>query len=386
MIRLLSFIEQKAEDFFSIRRQLHQIPELGYEERETSSFIRKKLTEYGYESLEILAKTGIVAILDTGKPGKTLAFRADIDALPINEETGLSYQSKNTGKMHACGHDGHTATLLALAWLLQQEPVKSALSGKIKLIFQPAEEGGKGSLKMIKEGVLENPQVDAIFGYHNWPGLPEGVIAARSGPILAGSGRFEVAIHGQLGHMAMRKEGVNAITTGARMVSQIDQMCDELDPKCAVLNILSFNGGSREKGMSAHSDIMGVYYVESADILEEIKQKVVKICEEIAQTHGATVDVSFKQFHPPTVNSHNETQLVLDNARLLYGGGGVRELSSCMMVAEDFSEYLQRVPGCFFLVGAGENAPSVHTSQFDFNDRIIPIVAALFAQLAIEQT
>ena len=190
MIQLLPLFKEKTEEFTSIRRHLHQIPELAYEEKETSAFVRQKLVEYGYEIQTVIAKTGVVALLDTGKPGKTIALRADMDALPIQEETGLPYQSKNKGKMHACGHDGHTTTLLAVAWLLQQ--IKSDLSGKIKLIFQPAEEGGKGSLAMINEGVLENPKVDAIFGYHNWPGLPEGMVALRSGTLLAGNGRFEI--------------------------------------------------------------------------------------------------------------------------------------------------------------------------------------------------
>lgn len=376
MTKLLTLIEQKIEEFTSMRHYLHQIPELGYEEQETSAFVRKKLMEYGYEIFPSIAKTGVVALLDTGRAGKTLAFRADMDALPIKEETGLPYQSKNAGKMHACGHDGHTATLLAVAWLLQQ--LKSELSGKIKIIFQPAEEGGKGSLAMINEGILENPKVDAIFGYHNWPGLPEGVIAVRSGAILAGSGRFEITVHGKSGHMAMRKDNVNAVTIGARMVSQMDQICNELNPEFAVFNILSFSGGV------ARSDIMGVYYIASSEVLEEIKQKIGKVCKETAEAHGATVDIAFKGFHPPTINSLNETNLLLKAARHLYDQGKIKELSSCMMVAEDFSEYLQRIPGAFFLVGSGERAHSVHTSHFDFNDCIIPIAAALFCQIALE--
>ena len=175
------------------------------------------------------------------------------------------------------------------------------------------------------------------------------------------------------------------MTTGALMVSRIDQIADELDEKRAVLNVLSFEGGSRQKGTSAQSNIMGVYFVESLDVLEEIEQKMNKACEEIADIHGASVQVLFKPFHPPTVNSQNETNLVFKAARQLFDDTKVKELSSCMMVSEDFSEYLQRVPGCFFLVGAGEQAPQVHTSRFDFNDQIIPVAAALLSQLALHQ-
>ncbi len=364
---MLYQLEQFTADAIEIRRYLHQIPELKYEEKKTSAFIAATLRSYGYDVQEGVGKTGVVALLDSGKAGKTIAFRADMDALPILESTGLPYQSKHPGKMHACGHDGHTATLLLVARILQE--VKSKLKGKIKLIFQPAEEGGKGSLAMIEDGVLNNPRVDAIFGYHNWPNLALNEMATRSGCILAGSGRFEIFIRGQRAHLAMPQNGVNPVIIGAGVVKQIEN----LSIPNTIINVLSFNSGDWKEGTSELVEIVGCYFVEGEESFNELKAQIQRIVESVV----------FHEFQSPTVNTAQETELVFAAARNAVVKQ-IHRLDSCKMAGEDFSEYLKHVPGCYFLIGAGKSSPSLHTSSYDFPDEILGPTAQLMIEIVTE--
>lgn len=350
------------------RRQLHQIPELQYQEFKTAALIARKLKAYGYQPVEGVAKTGVVALLDTGRRGKTIALRADLDALPIHEDNIFAHRSRHPGKMHACGHDGHTATLLAVAWALQQ--IKAELSGRVKFIFQPAEEGGKGSSAMIAEGVLERPKVDAIFGYHNWPGLPLGAVATRVGAILAGSGRFEIEIQGGTAHLAMPENAINPVVVGAAMIQALAGL---------PLNLTAFNSGDPLQHPTGHAQLVGCYFVESQPELEGLKRNIEAYAERIAATHGASLTVNSRPFQGPTENHPLETAQVLAAAREFIDD--VRELPRCMKASEDFSEYLKEVPGCFFLVGAGETAP-LHTAKFDFPDTIIGPAAEVMVRLA----
>lgn len=364
--------ERWLAEAIAIRHRLHQIPELMYEEKQTGDLICSILKGYGYEVQRGVGRTGIVALLDSGKPGKTIAFRADIDALPIAEETGLSYQSKHPGTMHACGHDGHTATLLLVARILQQ--TQSQLQGKIKLIFQPAEEGGKGSSAMIQDGVLESPHVDAIFGYHNWPGLSLNALATRSGCILAGNGSFEITIPGKRAHLAKPKDAINPVTIGAQMIQKLENLPSSL----VTLNVLSFNSGQEDwkKGTSEQAELIGCYFIDGRESLDAFKQKVQAIV-------GSLGSVVFHEFHAPTLNSPKETELVFAAAEKM-GIQEIHKLDTCKMAAEDFSEYLKHVPGCYFLIGAGESKPFVHTSAYDFPDEILAPTARLMVQIAIE--
>ncbi|MBM3184486.1 MAG: amidohydrolase [Chlamydiae bacterium] len=353
----------------ALRRHLHQIPELKYEERQTSALIAKTLRSYGYEVQEGIGKTGIVAILDSGKPGKTIAFRADIDALPIEEATLVPYKSQHHGVMHACGHDGHTATLVLVARVLQT--IKAQLKGKIKLIFQPAEEGGKGSTAMIEDGILENPSVNAIFGYHNWPGLPLKTLATRSGCILAGSGRFEITLRGQRAHLSNPKDTINPVTIGASIVKAIEAFSTDR----TVINLLSFNSGDWKHGTSEQAEIVGCYFVEGNESLNQLKKQI----QSIVGTHG---NVAFHEFQSPTVNTPKETELVF-SAGQKADIKDIQKLRSCKMTAEDFSEYLKFVPGCYFLIGAGEAAAALHTPTYDFPDEILSEAAGLMVQIAL---
>lgn len=362
-------LAQFLDDAIALRRQLHRIPELKYEERQTSILIATTLRSYGYEVQEGIGKTGVVAVLDSGNPGKTIAFRADMDALPIEETTSVPYKSQHPGVMHACGHDGHTATLLLVARILQE--VKSQLKGKIKFIFQPAEEGGKGSTAMIEAGVLKNPPIDAIFGYHNWPRLPLKTLATRSGCILAGSGRFDITLHGKRAHLSNPYDAINPVIIGASLINDIKA----LSINRTVVNLLGFNSGDWKQGTSEQAEIIGCYFIEGNDNLNLLKKQL----QSIVEPHGT---VEFHEFQSPTVNTPKETELVF-----LAGRDAeiqdIQRLEHCEMAAEDFSEYLKFVPGCYFLIGAGETAAALHTAAYDFPDEILSEAAALMVHIAL---
>lgn len=376
-----NLIKRNLPEAIEARHYLHQIPELKYEEFKTSAFIAEKLKSFGCDVSTGIGKTGIVALIDSGKPGKTVALRADMDALPIQEATNIYYRSVHEGRMHACGHDGHSATLLTVAWLLQQ--MKDQFIGKIKLIFQPAEEGGKGSLAMIQDGVLESPKVDAIFGYHNWPGLAEGKVGVRVGGILAGNGRIEITIHGKIAHTAMPQNAINPVTIGAKLITSLDSFRNKYNSNAAIINVTHFQGGNPSGAMSDQAKIIALYYVEDEALLSKIKSDVQVMSEQISKEYHAIIKSDFFEWHSPTINTPVETELLLNIAHSYLPSEDVIELNSCKMAAEDFSEYLKRVPGCFFLIGAGETAAPVHTTEFDFPDKIIPIAAKLLCLTAI---
>lgn len=362
-------LAQFLDEAIVLRKKLHEIPELKYEEHKTRALIAKSLKSYGYEVQEGIGKTGVVAILDSGKPGKTIGFRADIDGLPIEESTSVPYKSCHPSVMHACGHDGHTATLLLVARVLKE--IASQLKGKIKFIFQPAEEGGKGSTAMIKDGVLKDPSIDAIFGYHNWPGLPLKTMATRSGCILSGSGRFEITLHGKRAHLSNPKDAVNPVTIGARIITEIEALStDHL-----IVNLLSFNSGDWKEGTSEQTELVGCYFIESNETLDQLKKQIHSIV-------GSRGRIVFHEFQSPTINTPKETEVVFAAGRESRIKD-IQKLERCKMAAEDFSEYLKYVPGCYFLIGAGETAAALHTSTYDFPDEIISEAAGLMIQIAL---
>jgi amidohydrolase len=381
MHRLNHLINTKLSEIINIRHQLHQIPELKFEEIKTSSLIMETLSSYGIPYQSGIAKTGVIGIIDSGKPGKTVALRADMDALPIQEITPLPYQSKYENKMHACGHDGHTASLLLTAYLLEQ--MKDQFQGKVKLIFQPAEEGGKGSTLMINEGVLENPTVDAIFGWHIWPGIPLGNMGTRVGTLLAGNGRFEISIHGQVAHMSMPDAAINPVTIGASLITTIDRLREKYRDHFSVINIIRFECGEMKGGMTDFAKIIGVYFVENNNLLSKIKADIQIEIDKTADSVKADIQVHYQPFHMPTINTQTETELAFRTAHELLPTDKIIEFSSVMTASEDFSEYLSHVPGCFFLIGAGVDSPQVHTNQFDFPDDVISNAALIMCQIAM---
>lgn len=374
-------INEKLDEIIAIRQTLHQTPELKFEEWNTAQLICHTLKAYGILDIKPMAKTGVVAMIDSGQPGNTIALRADMDALPIQEATNLAYQSTQPNKMHACGHDGHTAVLLLTAYVLQQ--LKTEWTGKIKLIFQPAEEGGKGSSALIEEGVLQHPTVDAIFGWHIWPGLQLGTIATKTGTLFAGNGRFEIIIKGRVAHMAMPHDAINPVTIGAELITRIAQLQKNDRDRFATLNIIRFECGEIKGGMCDEAKITGVYFVDDEAVLTAIKKELQTMIEQTMKATHAHVSVNYFPFHRPTINTQYETEFVLQTAQHLFPDNSPINLTHTLTASEDFSEYLFHVPGCFYLIGAGIDHPPVHTNQFDFPDQIITHAASILSKIAM---
>lgn len=374
--------ESYKEEFVKIRQYLHENPELRYEEKATAKYIANYLRNLGLEVREGIGVTGLMAILDTGKPGKTVGVRADMDALPIKELSGVKHTSKNEGVMHACGHDGHMAAVLMSAKVLTDN--KEKLKGKIIFIFQPAEEGGAGAEKMIADGVLDNPKIDVIFGYHNWP-LGEGIVSTRVGTIMAGAQHFEIVIEGKGGHAAMPHLTVNPIVIGARIVNALQEIVAQRNPvEPLVINFGAFSGGQYPSVVPDKVRIQGTLRTVSEDTYKIMTEKIRKTVINISESANAKAEMNFSKVrYPATINTKHEVELVLASAREVYGEERVRELAAPVMPAEDFSFFLQKIPGCYLFVGHGTERPSLHSAKFDYNDNILTTAASVLSQTVV---
>lgn len=376
-------IQRLLPEIIKIRHQIHEHPELCYQEVKTAALVADTLKKFGYEITTNIGVTGISALLDSGKPGKTVALRADMDALPLQEHTSLSYQSKNPGKMHACGHDGHTATLLAVAGVLKE--FTKDFKGKIKFIFQPAEEGGAGAAAMIKDGILDNPKVDAIFGYHNMPQIPFGSIGTKTACLMAAMDTFIITVTGKGGHAAEPETAIDPILIGAQIVQGLQSIASRFTSPTEpiVLTITQFHGGTAYNIIPEDVTLHGTLRTTSVETRAAAKQHMTEIAANIAQAFGATASVNFKDSFPPTINHAIETDFVLNTAGELLGEKNSQRLIVPMMTSEDFSYFLEKVPGCFFFVGCGKADMSLHNPHFDFNDDIIPIAAEMMGRVAM---
>ena len=375
------FSKEAIDEATAIRHQLHSFPELKFEEFATSDLVAETLQRYGYELRRNVAGTGIVATLDTGRAGATIGLRADMDALPIQEETGLAYASTIAGKMHACGHDGHTATLLLAAGQLAQDHAK--LNGKIKLLFQPAEEVGKGAAQMIADGALEG--VEQVFGFHNRPGYALGYIITKAGPAMGGNTLYEVKISGKGGHASRPDLAIDPIFVGSAIIQSLQSVISRrLSPLDAgVVTVTQFNGGSA--GNIIPGDATMVINTrdgspEAAAIIDaELRKVIANVCE----AHSARCEVKMTLRIPSLVNSVAETELVVETAHELFGKNNTSQMSQMpTMGAEDFAFYLEQRPGSFFFVGNGEDSAYLHHPLYDFRDEILPVAAGMFVGIA----
>lgn len=379
----ITAFQESLSDFTQIRRKLHQNPELRFQEMDTANFLKSYLHNLDVDQIiEGVANTGLVVLIDSRKPGKTVALRADMDALPLCEETGLSYTSKILNKMHACGHDGHMSTLLMVIKELCQS--RDKFQGKIKCIFQPAEEGGGGADMMIAEGVLENPKVDAIFGFHNWP-LKFGCLATKTGTLMAGADQIDIKIKGVSGHAAMPHTTVNPIVVGCHLLNSYQQILFQKNPtQLVVLNFCSFVGGESYNVVPDIVKIKGTLRTDGDLTRIDILEKIQKVTDSCAK--GFDIEIKFEStpICCATINTVKETDLVVRVAsKILSEDQNVLLLENPVMPGEDFSSYLKIVPGCFFFIGYGENNPSLHSPHYDFNDGIMPIAAYMLANTAI---
>lgn len=378
-----NIILQASPYFQQIRREIHSNPELRYEEKQTAILVTNELKKLGLTVQNNVGKTGVVAVLDSGKPGKTVGLRADMDALPIQEETGLPYQSKYPGKMHACGHDGHTATLLAAAHVLTQ--MKEQLQGKIKFIFQPAEEGGAGAKAMIEDGVLDNPKVDAIFGYHNYPGSAAGTLLTKEDCVMYGDTEFKIIIQGKSGHAAMPNLAIDPIMIGSAIIQNLPGLCRQLsDPVTPdIITITRFISGIADNIIPEIATLTGTIRASSAAHTTRAMESLQKLVTSIATTYGGKATIEFIETYPATINTREATQLVLATAKKILGEEKALIKPMPARASEDFSFFLQKIPGCYFFIGNGENSASCHNSKYNFNDDILPIAAEILSAVAI---
>lgn len=372
------------------RRALHENPGTAYEEFFASDLVAEKLTEWGITFERGIAQTGIVATIkgQTNKSGRAIALRADMDALDIVEAENKDHRSKIEGKMHGCGHDGHTACLLGAAKYLSEN---NAFDGTVHLIFQPAEEGHGGAYKMLDEGLLSKFPFDAVFALHNWPSLPKGTIALRSGPIMAAADRFDIVIKGAGGHAAYPERCLDPIIIGSHIVQALQTLISRsIDPQQpAVISITNFHAGTGAFNVipdEAH--LNGTLRSFDPKIRQKLTERITQICEDTAKLYGATAECVFDEGgYDPTINSEEESAFCAEIARSIVGADNVNESINPSMGAEDFGAMLAQRPGCYIWMGQGEADPQsnhnqgLHTPRYDFNDSIIPQAIEYWARV-----
>jgi hippurate hydrolase len=382
-------IDSIASEATEWRRELHRNPQTMYEERFASEFICRKLTEWGIPHESGIAKTGVAATIEGRRNGsaRAVAFRADIDALDILEQSGQPWASQTPGKMHGCGHDGHTATLLTLARYLQET---RNFDGTVRLIFQPAEEGGRGAFRMLEDGLLDRFPFDEIYGWHNWPFLPRGVFAIREGAMLAACDEFDIRLTGRGGHAAFPHLAHDVIPAAAQLILALQTLVSrETDPlAAAVLSVTNLNAGT-----GAHNVIPGTALLAGTvrtfrpDVRNHMEHRMKAVSESIAAAFEVTAECRYERSLDPVINDEESTGHCRAAAAAIGGAESVRELEP-VMGGEDFGGFLQVRPGAFMAIGQAEPHPasphnfSLHSPRYDFNDAIIPLAAAYFAELA----
>lgn len=381
---LLNQVKAVLPEITAIRRDLHAHPELNYRECRTAQLVSELLTALDFEVRTQVGSTGVVGLLRGGKPGKVVALRADMDALPIQEESGVSHASQVPGLMHACGHDGHTACLLGVARVLANH--RKQLRGAVKFIFQPAEEAGAGAERMIAEGVLENPEVEGIFALHSWPDLPPGTIGVKYGVMMASTDLFRVAVTGKGAHGAKPHEGLDPIVAGANVIVQLQSIVsrqrDPVDP--VVLTVGKVHGGTAPNVIPDRVEMEGTLRTLSERTREAMVTALRRVASRTCEAHGARAHVRVIPGYPVTVNDDGIVTFVAEVARDLLGEAAVETLTAPSMGGEDFSYYLQRVPGCMFRLGIGEASGHLHSPKFDFNDEALQPGILLLSGLAME--
>ena len=364
------------------RRDLHAHPELRYDVHRTAASVADKLKSFGCdEVVPGIGRTGVVGIIRGRKPGsKVVGMRADMDALPIEEETGLPYKSTVPGKMHACGHDGHTAMLLGAAKYLAET---RNFAGTAVVIFQPAEEGGAGAAAMIKDGLISRFGIEEVYGLHNHPGLPVGEFAIRPGPLMAAADYISIDLEGKGGHAARPHVGVDTILVGAQIVNQLQSIvARNVDPlAAAVVSICMFQSGHTDNVIPQRAQLRGTARSLTPKVQKLLQKRVLEVVEGTARLYGAKAEVTYTIGYPVLVNEERNTDLVASVAREVVGDRKVDTDCAPVMGAEDFAFMLQQRPGAFIFMGNGDGA-GLHHPAYDFNDEAIPVGTSYWVRLA----
>lgn len=385
-------ISALESEIAALRRAMHENPQTAYEETFASDLVCAQLTAWGIPFKRGLAKTGVVGTITGQKntSGQSIGLRADMDALNVVEEHNKPWHSKIAGKMHACGHDGHTALLLGAAKILNET---KNFNGTVHLIFQPAEEGHKGAHAMIDEGLFRDFPCDQVFGLHNWPSLPKGTIATRTGPIMASADTFYITIKGAGGHAAQPHKTIDPIVIGAQIVSALQTLISRFtrptDP--AVISITNFNGGTGAHNVIPETaKLTGSLRTYDQDLRLALKDKIEHTARGIAQAMGGDIEYQFNFVLDPTVNDPQATAFCVNVAQKIFGAHNVNPEVDPSMGGEDFGRMMADIPGCYIWMGQGEPDPrsmhnqGLHTPQYDFNDSIIPMGVEYWVRLAEE--
>ena len=370
-----------ADTLTAWRRHLHAHPELTLHEKETSAFVQAKLRELGVPFVAGIGGHGVVATLTRGSSNRSVGLRADMDALPIAETSGVGHTSKNPGVMHACGHDGHTTSLLGAAALLQRDP---NWSGTVQLVFQPAEEGGGGAKSMIAEGLFERFPMERIFGYHNWPGLDAGTVAIHDGPVMAAGNRLIVQIKGHGGHAALPHLTRDPMIAAAHLVLALQTIVSrETDPMdSAVITIGIIQGGSAANQIPNDALVRGTMRMLRDEVRDRVEAAIHRVAAGVAMTCGVTIDTQIPRGNPVTLNTKAEADLAADACAGI--GIPVRRDMAPAMTGEDFAWYLHHRPGAFVWIGNGpaDGGRELHNANYDYNDAILPAASGFLAGVA----
>nr|WP_281718172.1 M20 aminoacylase family protein [Pandoraea apista] len=366
----------------ALRHQIHAYPELAYEEFQTSDLVAGKLTEWGYSVTRGIGGTGLVGTLKVGDNPRSVGIRADMDALPIQEATGKAYASQHAGKMHACGHDGHTATLLAAARHLAKT---RNFDGTLHLIFQPAEEGLAGAKKMIEDGLFERFPCDAVFAYHNMPGFPVGKIGFRPGPAMASSDTVIIRVHGRGGHGSMPNDSVDPVLAASHIVVALQSIVSRnVDPRrMAVVTVGAIHGGDAPNVIPDSVELRLSVRAHTPKVREQLRDRIIELVNAQATVFGARAEIDYRWRYPALINDADMTEFARQVALDWLGPQGLMEDFEPLTGSEDFSFMLEKCAGSYLIIGNGEGAGGcmVHNPHYDFNDALLPIGATYWTRL-----
>ena len=374
-------------DLATWRHEIHAHPETAFEEKQTAEFVAQRLSEFGIEVHRGLAGTGVVGTLRGSRPGsRAIALRADMDALHIHERNGHDYVSKNPGKMHACGHDGHTTMLLGAARYLAET---RNFAGTVHFVFQPAEENEGGGRVMVADGLFERFPVEAVYGMHNWPGMPVGTFAMRAGPMMASFDIFEITVKGKGTHAALPHLGHDPMVAAAHMVTGLQTLVSRnTHPlESAVVSVTQIHGGDTWNVIPDEAVLRGTVRSFKTELQDAIEAGIRRVAAGIASALGTSAEVRYERRYPPTVNSEKETEIAAAIAADVVGDANVNRGLLPTMGSEDFAFMLQAKPGCYVFIGngTGDKAVGLHNPHYDFNDEILAIGASYWARL-VERT
>lgn len=388
-MKIIDSLTTQAASISAVRRQIHANPELCFKEVQTADLVAAKLTEWGIPIHRGMGTTGVVGIVKNGTSSRAIGLRADMDALPMQEFNTFAHASKNAGKMHACGHDGHVAMLLAAA---QHFATQRHFDGTVYLIFQPAEEGGGGAREMIKDGLFEKFPMEAVYGMHNWPGMAVGKFAVSPGPVMASSNEFKIVIRGKGGHAALPHNSLDPVPVACQMVQAFQTIIsrNKKPIDAGVISVTMIHAGEATNVIPDSVEIQGTVRTFSIEVLDMIEQRMKEIAEHTSAAYGATCDFEFERNYPPTINSEKEANFAAKVMADIVGAANVLP-QEATMGAEDFAYMLMAKPGayCFIANGEGDHREighgggpcMLHNPSYDFNDDLIPLGATYWVRL-----